>query len=160
MEFLVPEGGGQGCVGAAGGLVCVGLLGALMASLLHPGVTWHTLSLPVELLAAFLRGDCVCLWQAVGRRWMVLPPCLRAGIVPAQLSTWRERNLALEGTKRAGDDAVGSGRSTCLLPTSQRGASSKRRFDKAASHGEQRTLPSLWREGNLVSRVSRECKLL
>lgn len=43
MEFLVPEGGGQGCVGEAAGLVCVGLLGALTASLLYPGVTWHTL---------------------------------------------------------------------------------------------------------------------
>lgn len=90
MEFLVPEGGGQGCVGEAGGLVCVGLLGALMASLLYPGVTWHTFSLPVELLAAFLRGDGVCLCQAMGRRRMVLPPCLRVGTVPAQLSTWRE----------------------------------------------------------------------
>ena len=42
-------------------------------------------------------------------------------------------HLALLGRRRAGGDAEGSGRSTCLLSTSQQGASAQRRFDKAGS---------------------------
>lgn len=87
-----------------GACLC-GALGALMASLLHPGVTWHTFT-PCPSASWWTAGcferSCVFLtgWQQ-DAGLAIMPK----GVAQCQPSL----ALGVEGNERAGGDAVGSG---------------------------------------------------